>query len=230
MKIENCEVYGFRRALYGMRAPMESWDKSDTTYYCGGVANYARWYFDDARIFTTEDPVIGPNDLKLALKLVKAGPEHRKFLRQIQIWVDFTLPLYIWSELDTYQFKVRNSCSTMHRLGHRDLTQADFELSIEDSSLAGLNKTGQDMRGLALIKETKKVNELRREYKNKLPSGFLLKSVYSMSYEATLSMFFQRRHHNLPEWRDDNPQGICSFIKALPYMKEFIEAAERKEK
>ena len=25
MKIENAEVYGFRRALYGMRNPMKSW-------------------------------------------------------------------------------------------------------------------------------------------------------------------------------------------------------------
>ena len=37
---------------------------------------------------------IGPNDMKLAQKLIKAGPEHRKFLRQIFVSVDITAPLY----------------------------------------------------------------------------------------------------------------------------------------
>ena len=37
---------------------------------------------------------IGPNDMKLAQTLIKAGPEHRKFLRQIFVSVDITAPLY----------------------------------------------------------------------------------------------------------------------------------------
>ena len=32
MKIENVEVYGWRAALRGMRNPMESWDRSDSTF------------------------------------------------------------------------------------------------------------------------------------------------------------------------------------------------------
>jgi hypothetical protein len=30
MKIENTEVFGFRAALWAMRNPMNSWDKSDS--------------------------------------------------------------------------------------------------------------------------------------------------------------------------------------------------------
>ena len=41
-----------------------------------------------------EIAMIGPNDLSLACRLIKAGPEHRKFLRQIQVSVDITAPLY----------------------------------------------------------------------------------------------------------------------------------------
>ena len=37
---------------------------------------------------------IGPQDMKLAQTLIKAGPEHRKFLRQIFVSVDITAPLY----------------------------------------------------------------------------------------------------------------------------------------
>lgn len=38
--------------------------------------------------------MIGPNDMKLAEGLIQAGPEHRKFLRQIMVCVDITAPLY----------------------------------------------------------------------------------------------------------------------------------------
>jgi hypothetical protein len=37
---------------------------------------------------------IGPKDMKLAQTLIAAGPEHRKFLRQIFVSVDITAPLY----------------------------------------------------------------------------------------------------------------------------------------
>ena len=52
------------------------------------------------------DVFIGPNDMSLAKRLIKAGPEHCKFLRQIQVWADFDMPLYWWSEFDTYKFKI----------------------------------------------------------------------------------------------------------------------------
>jgi len=34
--------------------------------------------------------------MKLAQTLIKGGPEHRKFLRQIFVSVDITAPLYWW--------------------------------------------------------------------------------------------------------------------------------------
>ncbi len=37
---------------------------------------------------------LGPNDLTLARKLVLAGSEHAKFMRQIYVSVDITAPLY----------------------------------------------------------------------------------------------------------------------------------------
>ena len=37
---------------------------------------------------------IGPNDMKLAQTLIKAGAVHRKFMRQIFVSVDITAPLY----------------------------------------------------------------------------------------------------------------------------------------
>ena len=80
MKFENTEVYGFKRALKGMRNPLESWRKNDTVEENGKV-------------------VIGENDLDLAQRLIKSGSEHRKFMRQIFVSVDITGPLYCGKNL-----------------------------------------------------------------------------------------------------------------------------------
>ena len=70
MNITNTQVFGFEAALRGMRNPMNSWHLQDSSKY-----------------------EIGPKDMDLAKRLIKAGPEHCKFLRQIQVWADFNMPL-----------------------------------------------------------------------------------------------------------------------------------------
>lgn len=225
MKIEYVEVYGFRPGFRGMRNPFESHHKSDSIFF--GYVNTPISNKDFGDIHMVEEFEIGPNDMKLALKLIKGGSEHRKFLRQIMIWFDITIPIYVWSEKDTYKVAtVRNSCSTMHTLGLRNLTQNDFELPINNEVLDDLNTLGAKFRDAKLIKDITAQNNIRRKYKNDLPSGFLQKSTYMMSYEVALSMYFQRRNHRLNEWSIKNPQSICSMIYSLPYMKEFIGAKE----
>lgn len=61
---------------------------------------YAEWLDKNGIINTSDDcyavevAYIGPKDLNLAKKLIKAGPSHRKFLRQIFVCVDIAAPLY----------------------------------------------------------------------------------------------------------------------------------------
>ena len=222
MRIEHTEVYGFRAALRGMRNPMDSWDKSDSKF-----GSSKSWYVRNWAIEAVEHPMIGPNDMKLVLKLIKGGSEHRKFLRQIFVTFDITVPIFVWSELDTYKVAtVRNSCSTMHTLGLRDLTQDDFELGCDCEYLGKLNEYGEAFRKAKIIKDTKAMNLIRHKYKNALPSGFLQKATYTMNYETALAMYFQRKNHRLPEWDVREPGSICAYIESLPYMREFIEARE----
>lgn len=84
MKFENTDVWGFDHALRGMRNPKESWYQTDS------------WEmpFDDPEGPARNFYWIGPKDMKLAQTLIKAGPEHRKFMRQIFVSVDITAPLY----------------------------------------------------------------------------------------------------------------------------------------
>lgn len=111
MKFENTEVFNFEGALRGMRNPMNSWNRSDS--YQGEYCY-----------------VIGENDLKLAQTLIKAGAEHRKFMRQIFVSVDITAPLYWWSEYDTYKVgTTANSCSKMHKMLAKPFEMNDFSFN-----------------------------------------------------------------------------------------------------
>ena len=108
IKIENVEVSGITRAIYSARNAKDSWDKSDSD-------------------FGTD--TLGENDYKLAMKLAKAGTDHRKFMRMISVTVDITAPLYWISELDTYKVgTVRNSCSFMHKGISKPFEITDFSI------------------------------------------------------------------------------------------------------
>ena len=83
--------------------------------------------------------VLGPNDLDLAMRLAKAGNDHRKFLRQIFVSVDITAPLYWWKEFDTYKVgTVANSCSTMHKIHHKKFERSDFSCEKMDEGVIAL--------------------------------------------------------------------------------------------
>ena len=110
--VNNISVWGFEHAVRGMGNPMNSWDKSDST-----------WIYDipNAKFH------LGKNDLDLMRRLYQAGTEHRKYLRQIFVSMDITAPLYWWKEMDQYRINVTtNSCSTMHRLLSKPFEMEDF--------------------------------------------------------------------------------------------------------
>ena len=123
MKFENTEVFNFKGALRGMRNPKESWNKSDSHYDIEEVI------VDEEVVLERGKYIISSNDLQLAQTLIRAGSEHRKFMRQIFVSVDITAPLYWWKEFDTYKVAtVSNSCSTMHKLADTPITLDCFEM------------------------------------------------------------------------------------------------------
>ena len=88
--------------------------------------------------------LLGPKDLELAQKLIKAGSEHRKFLRQIFVSFDLTAPLYFWKEFDTYKIgTVANSTSTMHKLASTPITLNCFETDDYQPDLVYLEGTDE---------------------------------------------------------------------------------------
>ncbi len=225
MKIENTVVFGFSPALRAMRNPHDSWDKSDTNF-TGGFNHFnpsvVGGRFD---ICAPELPQIGPNDLKLALSLINAGREHRKFLRQIMIWVDLTLPRYVWTEWDTYKVAtVRNSCGTMHRLGKNPLTLDDFQGGYSNADY--LAPIIEILNYLSRKLKDEKIFAYRLAMKQLLPESFLQKATCTINYETALTMLFQRHNHRLHEWQLNRIGSICDWIIHLPYMREFSHAID----
>ena len=77
IKIEKTKVYGWEAAIRGMRNPMNSWGKSDSYFY-----------------MTSDEFKIGENDLKLMKSLSKAGNDHGKFMRMINLILTAIFGLY----------------------------------------------------------------------------------------------------------------------------------------
>lgn len=129
LKIEKTDVYGWEAAIRGMRNPMNSWDKSDTGWIgcrsdAGDFIDFIDIDYDDFKI-----KVIGENDLKLMKSLSKAGSDHSKFMRMINVTCDITAPRFWWTEFDTYRIGVeKNSCSTMHTIHKKPFEREDFSV------------------------------------------------------------------------------------------------------
>lgn len=237
MKFERTEVMGFKGALRGMRNPMNSWDKSDSYYgyYQCNVCDHNhlcdKCITSDENNYAIEAPIIGENDMKLAQQLIRAGSEHRKFMRQIFVSVDITAPLYWWKEFDTYKVgTVANSTSTMHKLATTPITLDCFETDdYEEIRLGNLNPKStitycEDLRLKYLETKDKKYwKELIRW----LPESWLQTRTVTMSYENLLAMCSkgQRRFHKLNEWSGQDDSKLPNFIswaRTLPYAQELL--------
>ena len=223
IKVEKIEPWGFEHAIRGMRNPMNSWDKSDSETCYTQWPDWpdcisCMWHKDDkCRKPGLTDYKVGPNDLGLMQKLYQAGPEHRKYLRQIFVSMDITAPLYWWKEFDTYKVgTVSNSCSTMHKIAAKEFELDDFSNDqLTEGSLAVLT---------AIINVFNIQRALYLETKDKLywwqmiqllPSSYNQKRTITMNYENVISMIHQRTGHKLDEWNN-----FVKVLEDLPYIKE----------
>lgn len=187
--------------------------------------------------YTIEYAFIGPNDLDLAKRMIKAGSSDRKFLRQIFVSVDITAPLYWWKEFDTYKVAtVANSTSTMHKLASTPITKECFEMDDYCADLeiytAQESKTDQnpslvvDWLWNQMINHCENLRVLYNKTKDKrywkeliriLPEGWLQTRTVTLNYEILRNIFAQRRNHRLTEWHQ-----FCDWLKSLPYGQELI--------
>ena len=244
MKFENTQVWGFEHALRGMRNAKNSWNKSDS--YDNSSVEWGSSNFYKIN----KDYHIGKNDISLAQKLIKGGPEHRKFMRQIFVSVDITAPLYWWKEFDTYKVgTVANSTSTMHTIEKAPITINNFEIDDCEWNLKCSDDyeyndiyTYDDIDDFKeyLIEHLEYLRKKYLETKDKkywkelirwLPESWLQTRTVTMNYENLFSMCSkgQRRFHKLNEWSGQDDASLENFIawaRTLPYAQELIFADE----
>ena len=216
IKIENVEVFGWEAAIRGMRNPMNSWDKSDS------YENYTVTYEDYSEIRVPYYRV-GAGDFALMKKLVKAGTDHSKFMRMINVTFDITAPLYWWKEFDTYKVgTVRNSCSTMHKVTSKEFTLDDFSHEqLTDSAIKQwLEPTieGLNIARQMYIEKDGKSKAAWWQIIQLLPSSYNQRATIQLNYAVLRNIYHSRKNHKLDEWID-----FCKWIETLPYSELITE-------
>ena len=212
IKLENTAVSGWEAAIRGMRNPMNSWSRSDSMYIPDG---------DFILRF-----VVGGQDLDLMQQLVRAGSDHSKFMRMINVTVDVTAPLYWWKEADTYKVgTVRNSCSTMHKVtakefelddfSHEHMTSHNCHLLMEIIKDLNLYRnrylTAKDTDGMSKKDWWWQIIQL-------LPSSYNQRATLQLNYAVLRNIYHSRKNHKLDCWHT-----FCHWIESLPY-SELITA------
>ena len=182
---------------------------------------------------------IGPQDMKLAQTLIKAGPEHRKFLRQIFVSVDITAPLYWWKQMDQYKIgTVTDSTSTMHKLTSKPITLESFEIDDFNPEIVyyEIPSAQYDIGMFAdfMIEQLEFLRQKYLETKDKkywkelvrwLPESWLQTRTWSANYEVVRTIVHQRQNHKLNQWSgkdDPSKDNFIQWAKSLPYTEQLI--------
>lgn len=201
LTLKNTSVMNFENAIRGARNPMNSWGRMDSHIEPDGSF------------------VFGPNDLDLAMRLAKAGSDHRKYLRMVFVSVDVTAPLYWWKEYDTYKVAtVANSTSTMHKIHSKPFSMDDFSCDhMTDGTKKFMETVVAELENIRLrFKETKSKDDWY-DMIQLLPSSYNQMRTCTFNYETLINIYRARKNHKLAEWHT-----FCDWIETLPYAEQLI--------
>ena len=201
LTLKNTSVMNFENAIRGARNPMNSWGRMDSHTEPDGSF------------------VFGPNDLDLAMRLAKAGSDHRKYLRMVFVSVDVTAPLYWWKEYDTYKVAtVANSTSTMHKIHSKPFSMDDFSWDhMTDGTKKFMETVVAELENIRLrFKETKSKDDWY-DMIQLLPSSYNQMRTCTFNYETLINIYRARKNHKLAEWHT-----FCDWIETLPYAEQLI--------
>ena len=201
LTLKNTSVMNFENAIRGARNPLNSWGRMDSHTEPDGSF------------------VFGPNDLDLAMRLAKAGSDHRKYLRMVFVSVDVTAPLYWWKEYDTYKVAtVANSTSTMHKIHSKPFSMDDFSCDhMTDGTKKFMETVVAELENIRLrFKETISKDDWY-DMIQLLPSSYNQMRTCTFNYETLINIYRARKNHKLAEWHT-----FCDWIETLPYAEQLI--------
>ena len=204
MVISNINVYGIENAVRGSKFPM-----------------------------STDIESLNSDIVKRTKKLGQSpiGAGHDNYLNGIIVQFDLTFTVKAFVEAERYHFlDFISSQSTMHRITQFDLDNAYIEyvdpriIAIMKEKVEEYNriefewKTGLIPQSVEIQQEH--AEEMKRRYLEILysnPCGFRLTAAMTTNYRQLKTIYYQRKSHKLPEWRE-----FCEQIEQLPYFKELV--------
>lgn len=133
------------------------------------------------------------------------GSGHDNFLNGIVVQFDLTASEKLWTQLQRYHFiDFVSSQSTMHCISRFGIDRMCNEY-VDDEILNRFHQLQEDYAG-----NKSEENFLRLIYN--IPSGFEITARMTTNYRQLKTMYSQRKHHRLPDWK-----YICRWIETLPY-------------
>lgn len=192
MKVSNCNVYGIHEALLASGFPMKTTFDDEE--------------FDDESL----ENYLNPNNKNftrgIKLGTVPTGTGHDSFLKLINVQMNITTSIKVWTEMQRYHFfDIGSSQSTMHRASKMNIRECCN--SFVDSTIINLLEEFQDQYNSGLI--------TFEQFIYNIPVGFELTARVTTNYLQLKTIYHQRKNHKLKEWRD-----FCEVLKTLYFFKE----------
>lgn len=153
----------------------------------------------------------------------KTGEGHDNFLKGIIVQFDLTFSNKAWVELQRYHFiDFVSSQSTMHKITKFDIKQQCNRyvdpriIDIVQDKINEYNRLNELNETNVFSKERQDImNELYLEILYNVPSGFQITAGMTTNYQQLKTIYQQRRHHLLPDWK-----MFCDWCLTLPLFKE----------
>lgn len=197
MVIDNIHVYGIENAVRGSKFPMST----DIDSLNSDIVERTK---------------------KLGQSPIGAG--HDNYLNGIIVQFDLTFTVKAWVEAERYHFlDFISSQSTMHRIAKFDLDNAYIEY-VDHRIIEIIKEKVKRYNRLVAMKPEVDLPEYNQEIKDAYleilysnPCGFKLTAAMTTNYRQLKTIYYQRRNHKLPEWRE-----FCKQVEELPYFKELV--------
>ena len=164
-----------------------------------------------AKVEDTDDSY-QPFHNKLAAAKIGSGDDN--WLMGVVVQFDLTFTIKAWTEAERYHFfDIISSQSTMHRISKMDIEPNCIEY-VSPVIIEDIERLKN-----AYNEEKSAENFLKLVYS--VPVGFKLTAGITTNYRQLKTIYFQRRNHRLPEWRE-----FCAWIEMLPMFKDLVLGGE----
>ncbi len=194
MHISNVNIYGFENAIRASKFPMA---------------------------VNAEDCTKELTKTTTRLGSCKSGTGHDNFLKGIVVQFDMRFSNKMSVELERYHFiDFISSQSTMHRITKFKLKEQCNEYV--DQRIIDVVQEMIDVYSGLEDKGTDFVKDLYLRILYNIPSGFELTAGFTTNYQQLKTIYWQRKNHRLPEWRE-----FCKWVVTLPKFGELVLGGEK---